>query len=102
VALVADELLNPEPGGLDVLPTLEREGWGAIQLPPRWYPDEVAAPLLEQVADHVNELSNHGYRVIVVGERPGLDAALAGGAAPHAVLPGSIDELEEFLREELP
>ena len=31
VALVADEFLNPPPGGLDALAVLERIDWGAMQ-----------------------------------------------------------------------
>jgi hypothetical protein len=50
VALVADEFVNPTAGGFDALAVLEQLGWGAIQLPPPWYPDAVAATLLTQVA----------------------------------------------------
>ncbi|MDX6525322.1 MAG: hypothetical protein QOI43_833, partial [Gaiellales bacterium] len=43
VALVAGELLNGTTG-IDALAVLQREDWGAIQLPAADYPDDVAAP----------------------------------------------------------
>src|SRR5204863_8008189 len=43
IAVVADDLVNS--AGFDVLKVLERAGWGAIVLPPTWYPDEVLAEL---------------------------------------------------------
>jgi hypothetical protein len=99
VALVADELVNPEPGGLDALEVIERLGWGAIQLPPAWYPDEVAAGLLTQVAEQVHELSAHGYEIVLVGERPGLIEALEalGLQAPEGRAATTADELQAFL-----
>jgi hypothetical protein len=104
IALVADELLNPEPGGVDALAVVEREGWGAIQLPPPWYPDEVAGPLLEQVAEHVDEFSRHGYTVVLLGDRPGLSEALAalGVAPPDRLEPESEAEVESFLAARRP
>ena len=62
VALVAGELLNPAAGDVDALAVLEQEEWGAIQLPPADYPDEVAGPLLEQVAEQAEEFARNGYR----------------------------------------
>jgi hypothetical protein len=99
VALVADELVNPAPGGVDVLAVLERSGWGVIQLPPAWYPDDVAAPLLNQVAEHVDEFARHGYKVVLIGGRAGLTEALAGIgiAVPDAIVPGTASELQAFL-----
>jgi hypothetical protein len=49
IALVADELVNPAADGTDALEVLREEDWGVIQLPPAWYPEDVAAPLLEQI-----------------------------------------------------
>jgi hypothetical protein len=72
VALVAGELLN----GPFVLGVLEREGWGAIQLPAAEYPDEVAAPLLEQVAEQAQEFASEGYQLVLLGDRAGLREAL--------------------------
>ena len=63
VALVAGELLNPAAGDVDALAVLEQEDWGAIQLPAADYPDEVAGPLLEQVAEQAEEFARHGYRL---------------------------------------
>ncbi|HVC84712.1 MAG TPA: hypothetical protein VNC12_05605 [Solirubrobacteraceae bacterium] len=99
VALVADEFVNPPPGGLDVLAVLAGEDWGAIQLPPEWYPDDVAGPLLDQVAEHVEEFVRHDYDVVRVGDRAGLAQALRalGVAAPVAITPVTDDELRAFL-----
>ena len=97
---MAAELLNPGPGGLDALAVLEAEGWGAIQLPAAWYPDDVAAPLLEQVAEQVDEFARHGYDVVLIGERAGLEAALAKlgrERPPTLAAPRDEGELEAFL-----
>ena len=99
VALVADELVNPAADGVDAVEVLRQEDWGVIQLPPAWYPADVAAPLLEQVAEHVEEFARHGYQLVLVGRREGLDEALrqAGLEHPDAVQPRSADELRAFL-----
>jgi hypothetical protein len=100
VALVAAELVNPAPGSLDALAVLERNGWGVMALPAAWYPDAVAAPLLEQVAEQVDEFARHGYGVVVIGTRAGLDDALATlGREPPPTLEAPRDEqqLEAFL-----
>jgi hypothetical protein len=77
VALVADELINQPSAGFDLLGVLDRAGWGVIALPPAWYGPELAEPLLEQVAEHVQEFQRHGYGIVQLGDRDGLDAALA-------------------------
>jgi hypothetical protein len=99
VALVAGELLNAADGDVDAMAVLQEEEWGAIQLPAADYPDEVAAPLLEQVAEQVEEFARHGYTLAVVGGRPGLDEALArvGVAPPPAFDPETADDLRAFL-----
>jgi hypothetical protein len=100
VALVAAGLVNPPPGGLDALAVLERAGWGVMALPADWYPDDVARPLLEQVAEQVDEFARHGYDVVVVGGRAGLHEALArlGRERPPALeAPRDERELEAFL-----
>jgi len=99
VALVAGELINPPDGSVDALTVLERECWGAIQLPAADYPDEVAAPLLEQVAEQAEEFHRHGYLLAVVGRRRGLDEALAlyGLERPPSIDPASEIELREWL-----
>lgn len=104
IALVADELVNPDAGEFDALEVLREEDWGAIQLPPAWYPDDVAAPLLEQIAEHVEEFARHGYQIVLLGDRPGLEHALArlGVDLPDATRPGSADELREFLQARPP
>lgn len=99
VALIADEYVNPEPGGLDGLAVAESEGWGAIKLPANWYPDRVAEPLLVQVAEQVEEFVRHGYDIVVVGGRAGLERALStlGVEVPDSVIPVTADELRAFL-----
>jgi hypothetical protein len=100
VALVAAALVNPPPGGLDALAVLERNGWGVMALPADWYPEDVAAPLLEQVAEQVDEFARHGYDVVLVGARAGREDALARfgrGRPPALEAPRDADELEAFL-----
>jgi hypothetical protein len=98
VALVQSELINPG-GEIDALAVLEELDWGVIQLPASDYPDEVAAPLLEQVAEQAEEFARHGYRLALVGRREGLPAALEryGLGLPPQVEPASADELRTFL-----
>jgi hypothetical protein len=104
IALVADELVNPGAGGFDALDVLRQEDWGAIQLPPAWYPDDVAAPLLEQIAEHVEEFARHGYQIVLLGGRDGLEEALSGVgvALPDASRPSSATELRDFLNARPP
>ena len=99
VALVQSELVNPAAGGLDALAVLEEAGWGAIQLPAADYPDDVAGPLLEQAAEQAEEFARNGYRLALIGQRRGLDAALAwyGLAEPPAIDPESAQQLHDFL-----
>ena len=99
VALVAAELVNPRDGDVDALAVLTEAGWGVIQLPAAWYPDDVAAPLLEQVAEEVDEFARHGYDVVRVGDRAGLAAALArlGVDDPPAITPATGQDLAAFL-----
>jgi hypothetical protein len=101
VALVAGELLNPAAGELDALAVLEEEDWGAIQLPAAEYPDEVAGPLLEQVAEQAEEFARNGYTLAVIRGRAGLAEALGryGVPAPPAIDPETADDLRAFLAE---
>ena len=110
VAVCADALVNPEPGGLDALAVCQRAGFGVMQLPATWYPDDVVAGWLEQVAEQLDEYLRHGYAVVVVTrardaagtrQRKALAAALA--AIGHELPPehrssGDADALEAFLR----
>jgi hypothetical protein len=99
VALVADELINEDGAGFDVLQALDEAGWGVVLLPPAWYPDAAAGPLLDAIADQVHEYGRHGYAVALVGERAGLDAALArvGLTVPAALRPATASELQAEL-----
>jgi hypothetical protein len=101
VALVADRFLNPPPRGMDVIPILLEAGWGVIQLPADDYPSQVSRPLLEQVAEQAEEFHRHGYDVVVIGRRAGLDAALAKSGLPpfDRVDPASARALHAFLRK---
>ncbi|MFZ0388367.1 MAG: hypothetical protein WAL22_22075 [Solirubrobacteraceae bacterium] len=99
VALVADELINGGGAGFDVLKALDEAGWGVMLLPPAWYPDAAAGPLLDAVADQVHEYDRHGYAVALIGERAGLDAALtrAGLTVPASLRPATASELRANL-----
>jgi hypothetical protein len=101
VALVASELVNPGDDEVDALAVIEQEGWGAMQLPAAEYPDEVAAPLLDQVAEQTEEFARHGYTLALVGSRAGLEQALEryGLAVPPAIEPDAADQLRDFLVE---
>ncbi len=110
VAVCADALVNPEPGGLDALAVCERAGYGVMQLPATWYPEDVAAGWLEQVAEQLDEYLRRGYAVVLVTRAGDVDGAAqreALGAALAAIgheLPaeltsdGDADALEAFLR----
>ncbi len=110
IAVCADALVNPEPGGLDALEVCRRTGFGVMQLPATWYPDDVSAAWLEQVAEQLDEYLRHGYAVVLVtraGDAAGDKQRTALGAALKAIgheLPpehaseGDADALEEFLR----
>jgi len=100
VALVADRYLNPPHRALDVIPILVEAEWGVIQLPADGYPHDVAAPLLEQVAEQTEEFHRHGYDVVVIGRRTGLKEALAAAGVPRLdqLDPVNAGTLQAFLR----
>jgi hypothetical protein len=99
VALVADAYVNPPPGGLDLLPVLAGADWGVMQLPAASYPDAIAARMLAEVAEQVEEFSSHDYAIVVIGERDGLAEALGarGIALPDQIIPATAAELSDFL-----
>lgn len=99
VALVTSELVNVRRDGLDALAVLEEADWGVIQLPASDYPDEVAALLLEQVAEQTQEFARHGYRLAIVGRHDGLANLLAryGVDPPPQLDPATDEELRVFL-----
>jgi hypothetical protein len=112
VAVCADALVNPEPGGLDALEVCRRTGFGVMQLPATWYPEDVTAGWLEQVAEQLDEYLRHGYAVVVVtragdaagdAQRSALGVALAAighDLPPEHASDGDADALEEFLRSQ--
>src|SRR5947209_6410739 len=77
IAVVPSELVNDGALDFDVLEVLEQNGWGAIVLPPRWYPSELAGDLLTQFAEHIEEFVRHGYDVVCVESCEPLCAPLA-------------------------
>jgi hypothetical protein len=99
IMLVADGYVNPPPGGLDAVAVAAQTGWGVMQLPADDYPPEVAAPLLAEVAEQVEEFSRHGYGFVLIGERAGLPEALArvGVAVPDGISPQTPAQLAGFL-----
>ena len=99
VALVADQFVNPPPGGIDGIAAAAQAGWGVVQLPADDYPAPVADRLLFEVAEQSEEFARHGYDIVLVGQRAGLAEALArvGLAVPDGIIPESPVALREFL-----
>jgi hypothetical protein len=100
IALVADHFVNPPPGGLDGLAAAAEAGWGVMQLPAADYPGELAARMLAEVAEQVEEFSRHGYDFVLVGECGGLAPALAavGLRVPDQIVPATAHELLGLLK----
>ena len=98
-SLVADEFVNPPPGGIDGIAAAAQAGWGVVQLPADDYPAHVADRLLFEVAEQSEEFARHGYDIVLVGQREGLADALArvGLAVPDGIDPASTVQLKEFL-----
>jgi hypothetical protein len=99
VALVADQYVNPPPGGLDALAVLAPAGWGVMQLPAPGYPPAVVEGVLAEVAGQAEEFSRHDYELVLIGDCPGLAGAFAaiGLALPDQIIPASAGQLSEFL-----
>ena len=99
MALVTSEL-NPADGGLDALgAVLEREDWGALPAPCGGLPGRGWRFCLDQVAEQAEEFARHGYRLVIVGAREGLDEALGRRSLdplPQSS-PATADELRAFL-----
>ena len=66
VALVADALVNPDPGTPDGIAICRDAGWAVMQLPASSYPAEVHAIALEQVAEHADEFLRRGYALVLL------------------------------------
>jgi hypothetical protein len=99
IALVADRFVNPPPGGLDGLAAAAEAGWGVMQLPAADYPDALAARILAEIAEQVEEFTRHGYDFVVAGECAGLAPALAavGVPVPDQITPATAAEMLDFL-----
>ena len=99
IAVVPDELVNDGASGFDVLEVLEQSGWGAIVLPPSWYPAQLANDLMTQFAEHIEEFVRHGYDVVCVGSCTSLADPLKelGVAMPDTVAASGADELSRDL-----
>jgi hypothetical protein len=99
VALIADEFVNPGPGGIDGLSVLEGEGWGAIPLPPDSCPNDVATEILEHIGDEVEEFVRNRYDLVLIGSRGGIEDALMARniSAVPTIRPTSTEEIRAFL-----
>jgi hypothetical protein len=87
VAVVADSLLDR------LLPVLEEERWGVIQLPPKGLDAETSAAWLEQVEEHVAEFRRNDYALVVLDDGS-HELELQ---APLLQTSGGIEEVREFL-----
>ena len=98
VALVAEHELER------LLPLLDEEGWGAIQLPPEGLDRDTAALWSEQVAEHVAEFARNDYAVVVLDDglyADELGRAFSGlrvGPLPRLALPAEEEDVRSFLR----
>lgn len=98
VAVLEDRYVNPPDDGFDGLAVALEVGWGVIQLPPAEYGAAVTAPILAEVAEHVEEFSRRGYDIVLVGESARAEAFDALGIPPlDQISPSSADELARFL-----
>ena len=104
VALVADELVNPQPGAPDGVAICHDAGWAVMQLPAASYPAEVRSSALEQVAEHADEFIRRGYALVLLTTPDGsasepLERALAllDRELPPVHSVTSLDETLAFL-----
>jgi hypothetical protein len=74
IALIADTLVNPEPGAApDVIAILEASGYGVLHLPPTGSGHGL---LLAVTADQVAEYAHHGYAIVAIGCRGKAESGL--------------------------
>jgi len=76
IAVVAESRLT------QLLPELQEQGYGVVQLPPADLPANVVDEWLEQVTEHVQEFVRTGYEVVLADDG-GHSAALAPLALPQ-------------------
>jgi hypothetical protein len=89
VAVVADSLLD------GLLPLLEEERWGAIQLPPRSLDAVTVAAWIEHVDEHVAEFRRNGYAVVLLDD--GAHELFLD--VPTLRASGDVGEARSFLRQ---
>ena len=80
VAVVADSLLDP------LIPLLEEERWGVIQLPPDGLDEDTVGAWLEQVAEHVCEFLRNDYAGVLIDDGAWAER-VAGALAALGVPP---------------
>jgi|GEM_PF-2491867 len=106
VVFAADRYINPDEGGISIKSVIRESAAqpGVIQLPPARCSSETTARLLAEIADHASQLYRDGYVLSVVGEAPGLAAALetAGVPFPAQIISEDADTLLQFLDQTLP
>ena len=75
IALIADALLNAEPGASlpDVIAVLEASRYGVLQLPPA---GGAHGLLLAVTADQIAEYAHHGYAVVAIGVKGQVESGL--------------------------
>jgi hypothetical protein len=89
VAVVADSLLD------ELLPLLDEERWGVIQLPPNGLDKETTSAWLEQVDEHVAEFRRNEYALVVLDD----GAHELGLQIPLLRTTGAVDQVRGFLRQ---
>ena len=97
VAVVADSLLEP------LIPLLEEERWGVIQLPPDGLDEDTVGAWLEQVAEHVCEFLRNDYAVVLIDDGAWAER-VAGALAALGVppLPQAKGTRESLRQHEVP
>jgi hypothetical protein len=72
-----------------LLPELQQQGFGLIQLPPAGLPADVAGERLEHVAEHVQEFVRTGYDLVLADDGAYGEALVALRLPQYAIQPPS-------------
>jgi hypothetical protein len=83
IAVVADAWLA------QLLPELQREGYGVIQLPPAGLAQDVADEWLAHVREHVQEFVRTGYDVVIADDGTPAEALAPLALRQYAIQPPS-------------